>query len=73
MFQKISKLFIFTFILIILNFFGFEYNDAPRAWGIYFQDCATPQMEALIEFHDHIMFYLVIILFAVGWILISIL
>ncbi len=73
MFQKIFKIFIFTIIVIIFNFFEFEYNDAPRAWGIYFQDCATPQMEALIEFHDHIMFYLVIILFAVGWILISIL
>ena len=50
----------------------FEYCDAPRAWGIYFQDCATPQMEALIELHDHLMFYLIIILFAVGWIMISI-
>lgn len=49
-----------------------EYNDAPRAWGIYFQDCATPQMEALIELHDHIMFYLIVILFAVGWILFSV-
>ena len=48
-----------------------ENNDAPRAWGTYFQDCATPQMEALIELHDHLMFYLIIILFAVGWILIS--
>ena len=28
-------------------------------------------MEALVELHDNIMFYLVIILFAVGWILIS--
>jgi hypothetical protein len=54
--------------VIILKkiFFESQYNDAPRAWGIYFQDCATPQMEALVEFHDHIMFYLVIILFAVG-------
>jgi len=50
----------------------YDYNDAPRAWGIYFQDCATPQMEALIELHDYIMFYLIIILFAVGWILTSI-
>ena len=49
-----------------------EFNDAPRAWGIYFQDCATPQMEALIELHDHIMFYLIVILFAVGWILFSV-
>jgi len=28
-------------------------------------------MEALVELHDNIMFYLVIILFSVGWILIA--
>ena len=46
--------------------------DAPRAWGVYFQDSASPQMEALVELHDNIMFYLVIVLFGVGWILVSI-
>ena len=46
--------------------------DAPTPWGIYFQDSATPQMEGLVELHDVIMYYLVIILFAVGWILFSI-
>jgi len=46
--------------------------DAPHAWGIYFQDSATPQMEGLVELHDNIMYYLVIILFSVGWILVSI-
>jgi len=46
--------------------------DAPSTWGIYFQDSATPQMEGLIELHDNIMYYLVIILFAVGWIMFSI-
>lgn len=46
--------------------------DAPSAWGIYFQDSATPQMEGLIELHDNIMYYLVIILFGVGWMLFSI-
>jgi heme/copper-type cytochrome/quinol oxidase subunit 2 len=46
--------------------------DAPNAWGIYFQDSATPQMEGLIELHDNIMYYLVIMLFGVAWILISI-
>jgi cytochrome c oxidase subunit II len=45
--------------------------DAPSPWGIYFQDSATPQMEGLVELHDNIMYYLVIILFAVGWILLS--
>jgi cytochrome c oxidase subunit II len=46
--------------------------DAPAPWGIYFQDSATPQMEGLVELHDHIMYYLVIILFSVSWILLSI-
>ena len=46
--------------------------DAPRPWGLYFQDSATPQMEGLIELHDNILFYLVIILFSVGWVLVSI-
>ncbi len=31
--------------------------DAPRSRGTYFQDSATPQMEALVELHDNIMFY----------------
>ena len=59
----------------MLNFsFLFEkiLSDAPRPWGIYFQDSASPQMEGLVELHDNIMFYLVIILFGVGWILLSI-
>ena len=54
------------------NFSNIEYCDTPRPWGIYFQDSATPQMEGLVELHDNILFYLVIILFAVGWILLSI-
>ena len=47
-------------------------SDAPRPWGIYFQDSATPQMEGLLELHDNILFYLVIILFAVGWVLMNV-
>ena len=50
----------------------YDYNDTPSQWGLYFQDSATPQMEGLEELHDNIMFYLVIILFGVGWILVSI-
>ena len=46
--------------------------DAPRPWGINFQDSATPQMEGLVELHDNILFYLAIILFSVGWMLWSI-
>ncbi len=46
--------------------------DAPMPWGIYFQDSATPQMEGLVELHDNIMYYLVLILFGVTWILFSV-
>ena len=46
--------------------------DVPTPWGIYFQDSATPQMEGLVELHDNIMYYLVLILFAVAWIMLSI-
>ena len=68
---------IFTLIILIsfvlVNIGGYFYQsyilcDAPRAWGLYFQDSASPQMEALVELHNNIMYYLVAILFAVGWI-----
>jgi heme/copper-type cytochrome/quinol oxidase subunit 2 len=42
------------------------------AWGLYFQDSASPQVEALVELHNFIMFYLVAILFSVSWIMVSI-
>jgi heme/copper-type cytochrome/quinol oxidase subunit 2 len=38
--------------------------DTPRPWGLYFQDSASPQMEAIIELHNYVMYYLIIILFA---------
>ena len=57
---------------LFILFFSCDFSviscDAPRAWGLYFQDSASPQMEALIELHDNIMYYLVAILFSVGWI-----
>jgi hypothetical protein len=53
-------------MLSILYLSLFNLCDAPSPWGLYFQDSATPQMEGLVELHDNIMFYLVIILFSVG-------
>lgn len=46
--------------------------DAPKPWGLYFQDSASPQVEALVELHNFIMYYLVAILFTVTWIMFSI-
>lgn len=42
------------------------YLDAPSAWGLYFQDSATPQMEGLVELHDNILYFLIMILCSVG-------
>jgi hypothetical protein len=58
-------------VLLLLSSGNYLYADfincdAPRAWGLYFQDSASPQMEALVELHDDIMYYLVAILFSVA-------
>ena len=58
-------------MLLLNNLLKFNF-DVHTPWGIYFQDSATPQMEGLVELHDNIMYYLVMILFAVAWILLSI-
>ena len=42
---------IISMLLIYNNLFNL---DAPQAWGLYFQDSATPQMEGLVELHDKI-------------------
>jgi ubiquinol-cytochrome c reductase cytochrome b subunit len=65
-----------SFVVILLTLqsklLSVDYCDSPRPWGLYFQDSATPQMEGIVELHDNILFYLVIILFGVGWILLSV-
>lgn len=46
--------------------------DVPLAWGLYFQDGASPSFEGIVDLHNRIMFYLVIILFGVTWVMSSI-
>ena len=70
---KIYFVVLFVILVVYNNMHNYLSNDAPMPWGIYFQDSGTPQMEGLVELHDNILFYLVIILFGVGWVLISIL
>jgi cytochrome c oxidase subunit II len=73
---------VFSYIAPFLSFFyvvtganlsnNIEKCDAPRAWGLYFQDSASPQMEGIVELHNLIMYFLVVILFAVGWIILTV-
>jgi cytochrome c oxidase subunit 2 len=50
----------------------FKRSDVPLAWGLYFQDGASPSFEGIVDLHNRIMFYLVVILFGVSWIMLSI-
>jgi NADH:ubiquinone oxidoreductase subunit 4 (subunit M) len=64
-----SNLYI-TFLAKGIELFGglfYTYiNDAPISWGLYFQDGTSPQMEAIVELHNNIMYYLAVILFGIG-------
>jgi len=54
-----------------LTILGVSLSDIPLSWGLYFQDGASPSMEGIIDLHDRIMFYLVVILFGVSFIMLS--
>ena len=55
-----------------LNIITPVWNDAPEPWQLAFQDGASPSFEGIVELHDQIMFYLVVILVAVTWVLCSV-
>nr|AAD32614.1 cytochrome c oxidase subunit 2 [Pachysolen tannophilus] len=46
-------------------------NDVPTPWGVYFQDSATPNMEGMMELHNNVMFYLMLMLMFVSYVLYS--
>ena len=48
------------------------HNDAPEPWQLGFQDTAAPGFTGIIELHNTIFFYLVIICVSVFWLLGSI-
>jgi cytochrome c oxidase subunit 2 len=54
----------------MFNFFNkIFYFDVPEYWQIGFQDPATPVMEGIINFHNDLVFFLIIIVVFVTWIL----
>ena len=46
-------------------------NDSAQPWQIAFQDGGSPSFEGIVELHDQILFYLIVILLGVGWVLSS--
>lgn len=47
------------------------HNDIAYPWQIRFQDSSTPSFEGIVELHDNVFFYLVMIGFLVAWMLSS--
>lgn len=74
-FFKFKLSFVF-FIIASSTFFIFYnpllcLNDHTNSWKIGFQDPTTPIAYGIIKLHDHILFFLAVILFVVGYLLLS--
>jgi cytochrome c oxidase subunit 2 len=52
-----------------LSFFNIIQNDSPEPWQISFQDGASPGFTGIVELHNNIFFYLVVISILVFWML----
>ena len=57
---------------MLLSIFNTIFNDAPQPWQIGFQDSAAPGFTGIVELHNTIFFYLVVIFVGVFWVLCSI-
>jgi cytochrome c oxidase subunit 2 len=58
-----------TYLNMTLSFFLPLSCDAAYPWQIGFQDGSTPTFEGIVELHDTIFFYLIVISFLVFWML----
>ena len=56
----------------LFSFSSIVLNDAPEPWQIGFQDGAAPGLDGIVDLHDSIFFYLVVISVGVFWILFSV-
>jgi len=56
----------------LFNNFNNIFNDAAQPWQLGFQDSAAPAFTGLVTLHNTIGFYLIVICFAVFWVIFSI-
>jgi cytochrome c oxidase subunit 2 len=63
-----------TFIKRLYSFIGLTtiYCDRPEPWQIGFQDGASPAFNGIVELHNDIFFYLVVVMVGVAWVIGSI-
>lgn len=62
-----TNLFVVSLALIAVLTPGVAYNDSPERWQIGFQDGASPVQEGISELFDTVFFYIIVIVFGVGW------
>ena len=55
-----------------LSVFNMVSNDLAQPWQLGFQEVASPGFTGIVELHDAIFFYLVVISVGVFWLLLSI-
>ena len=60
-------------MLFLSSFLSPIHNDASYPWQIGFQDGSTPSFEGIVELHDSIFFYLIVISILVFWMMGSVL
>ena len=57
----------FQLIVLFLLIFNFSHLDVAENWISTSQDPAIPVMEGIINFHNHIMTFLTVIVVFVAW------
>jgi len=49
---------------------NFIYTDSPNTWQLTFQNPATPVMEGIINLHNYVLMYLILVFVVVVWFLV---
>ena len=60
---------LYSIILIIFVFIYYFFAYESTSWQISVQDLTTPYMEGILNFHNIIMFFIVVSLIFVFWLL----
>jgi cytochrome c oxidase subunit 2 len=55
-------------MLFNFSIFNTMFNDVAQPWQLGFQDSAAPTYTGIVELHNTIFFYLIIICIAVFWV-----
>lgn len=65
----VKPYFLKKLIALTYVFVPFCFLDAAKPWQMNFQDPATPICEGIINFHNHIMFFLCMVILFVSWLM----